>query len=247
MTEIDDKDIAMRFCSKASTGIYIDHVIARGDVDQVLFALAAIGKVCMKVVWKLRLQDPAKLNPREPGFKYHTWCLGLPRTSRGSGRYQDTGYFAIDMSRFAKSPLTKAFILVRNRDMLRRISGACERKELRRWKSPVIFTPLIKNGITKLIVMLLKYNDLGDLINVTTPMKGALETSIKLTHVSAPRGSVRDRFVMEIFQGISAIGMVCIEETQSGQVRVNIVKQIEGDVVLKACECGFKIIDVLLG
>ncbi len=131
--------------------------VARINSD--IKALSAIGKATLKSTWKMywysiRTKKVSSSHVREPGFMFHTWSLGLPR------QVNLTGYHVISINDIISYRSTNVDYCVPSGDLGHIIS---RKTGLKRWKSPIIFTPIVlPSSHVKIIIILFKYNDLRD-------------------------------------------------------------------------------------
>jgi len=196
----------------------------------IIHYLSAIGKATLKSTWKLYwyyLQGNPRIRiidyVKKPGFKFHTWCLGLPRSvdinpSKTYSKQQEkeprprhTGYEVVTLDK----GIYKYDVVVKS------ISSM-----FKRWRSPIIFTPFPdKSGI---LVFWLPFNDVE--IFVKGVSKGG--KIAKLSHISFHEEYPRkaDHVVISIDEGISnqkvsignrnyETGKACIDSNSKPRVK----------------------------
>jgi len=123
--EFTNEDACRQYCDRGRRPI----------VRDVIEALSAIGKATLKTVWKLY----AGAKVREPGVRFHTWILGLPR------RPQRTTGYAID----EKGILRRPWNCLRNVEMF----GDGRRK------SPFFIYPVCDNNTCNVVILFFKTLD----------------------------------------------------------------------------------------
>jgi len=160
----------LEFTSGSACRQYCDRG-RRPVVRDIIEALSAIGKATLKTVWKLY----AGAKVREPGVRFHTWILGLPR------RPQRTTGYALD----EKGVLRRTWVCLRNVEMF----GDGRRK------SPFFIYPVCSNNVCSVVIVFFK--TLNDHLNIIDKLVhiGKHNRNAKDFHVVRVIDAVTTRYV----------------------------------------------------
>ncbi|MHB9301917.1 RAMP superfamily CRISPR-associated protein [Thermofilum pendens] len=156
-----------------------------GDV---LCVLSAVGKATLKSTWKAYWQSisGAEWGVTGPGFPFHTWGLGLPRAvCKGNSC---TGYVVVDAESLGGAQGDVDYCL-------QRLSF---RNDLKRWKSPLVLSPVPAGNGLGVAVVLLKRLDIK-------PFLSPEARRAVLAHVGIHQGS-RYLHVIDVGRGASTTG-----------------------------------------
>ncbi len=211
--------------------------------NKVLKALSAIGKACLKSTWKMHSGE----DPREPGFSYHTWCLGLPRLVNDSSSGWLTGYIVAHLGILSRNNCNRIKSHVSNWCVdYYSLKHAIDNRELKRWRSPIIFTPLIgTDNKLRIAVLYFKTKDLESLIKGIPTREGDI---VKIVHVGIHR-TCKKHHVIDLQDGIKKHCQTI--NSSCGSEHVGVTSHVENTVSIRdvsdVCDVAYSWVKWLLG